>query len=287
MSDSRPRDASRPGARTIFFAVAGLGSAALVTSVSALNVHSDSTAVAVAVVGGTALLGLSALATMLLALQMGSRADAAPWVAAGLSLVLTAAASGLRAGQMLTGGDFRLPGGPEFTYMTGMVVMGGVLVAWPLRYRRAMRTPAVTLESAVATLVVATLVWFTAGVPILESAKTYGGIEPGQAVSFLAFLALFGSTAVFTFVSAVNLRTETPIGPWMALFAAAVLVVAGDLSWLGDVTDTSWLPGSLGDFVHIAGHVMVAVGASLRLDSIRGQRPSQNSAVDSRGSAAQ
>ncbi len=287
MSDSRARDAGRPGTRTIFFAVAGLGSAALVTSVSALNVHSDSTAVAVAVVGGTALLGLSALTTLLLAFRMGSRADAAPWVAAGLSLVLTAVASGLRAGQMLAGGTFTLPGGPELTYMTGMVVMGGVLVAWPLRYREAMRTPAVMLESAVATLAVVALVWFTAGVSILESAKTYGGIEPGQAISFLAFLALFSATAVFTFVSAVNLRTETSIGSWMALFAAAVLVVAGDLAWLGDVTDTSWLPGSLGDFVHIAGHVMVAVGASLRLDSVRAQRLSQNSALDPRGSAAQ
>jgi len=263
---SRGVRGSRPGTRTIFVAVSGLGSAALVTSISALSVGSDGTAVVVAVVGGTVVLGVAALITIVCALRMSKTDDQAAWAAIGVALALTTGASGLRAGQMLAGSSFIRAGVAEVTYIAGATLLLIALVGWPLRYRGSVRLATVAAEAVVATVAILGLAWTFVGRAILESAGEYGGIGPNQAAQFLAFLAVLGLGAVFTFVSAVNLRRVTPLGSWALLALAAALIVTGDAAWLADVTDASWMPGSLGDFVHIAGHVLVAVGASWHLD---------------------
>ncbi len=266
MSGTSMSHARGSSARTVFLAVTGLGSAALVTSISALSAGSDEIALAVAVVGGTCVLAIAAFVTLVVAVRSAGDPDRGYWAVAGVALMLTSLSSGMRAGQMLAGETFVQAGVSEWIYMAAMCVLAGVLVGWPLRHGGSLRLATVLPGSLAAWLAATGSVWWFFGRAILESAGKYGGIGPKQAQSFLEFLAVFCFAIAFSLVAAAHLRTVVPVGQWVLVSVAAALIVIGDLAWLSDVTDSSWLPGSLGDFAHISGHVLVAVAASLHRD---------------------
>lgn len=277
MSSERTRRPIRAGGRTILTAVAGLGSAAFVTSVSALSVGSDDASVALAVVGGTAVLVAMAIIALLCALRMPGHPDRRAWVLAGISLALTAAGAGLRAGAMLGGGAFVELAAPEMVYMVGSVLLMGALVVWPLPYRSEIPMGTVVVETLVVTAVVAAGLWGLVVRQLPDRASDYGGVGPDRMRQFLLFLLVFAGAALLSAVCAGNLGRARPTMQWAVASFGAALIIAGDLAWLADVADLSWAPGSLGDFAHIAGHVLIATGASLALDYARGEvsRPAE------------
>lgn len=260
---------NRPSARTLFFAITGTGSAALVTSVSALSVGEDEFARWVALLGGTAILAIAAAITLLCARRVSDTWDRLAWGGAGVSLILTAWGSGLRSSVTLAGEEFFTPGIAEGVYIGGTALFIAILVGWPLTKRRFMNLTPVVLESAVVSAAIAVTFWLTMGMSIVEGAIETGSLEPTQMRQFLALLMVMTAAAVFSFASAVNLRTIGPVLPWVMLSLAMLMVVAGDAVWLWNVSRSGWRPGSLGDFIHISGHVLVAVSASLALDNDR------------------
>lgn len=256
---------NRPGGRTITISVVGVGAAAFVTSIPVMSLEGDAVSLAVAVVGGTAVLAVSAAITILCALKV--KRDRAMWLLAGLSLALTQAGSGIRAGAVIAGQGGEVGSLAELLYAAGIVLYGAALVAWPWSRSSRLRMGLPVIETAIVSAVVGTAFWLLMGGDMVRTAYVSGSLDPVMMQQYLGLVLLAAACAVFTFASVFHLRGTEPLLPWTLAGLSMVAVLVGDVSWLWSMTATGWQPGALGDFVHITGHVMVAVAASLAIDN--------------------
>ncbi len=264
----RPR-VNAPGALTIAVLVGGLGSAAIVTSLSALNVGSDAAMVRLSAIGGTSVLLAAAIVTLVCGFLLQIPADRNAWAAAGAALALTAAGSGLRALSILAGQTMAEPGAAESVYALGMLVLLGALIGWPLTRLRDLSLGTLLLETAGVSICAVGLFWFTVGSGAASAARRGGAIEPVRMQEFLGFEMTLGVACVFMLLAAVHLWRHEAVMPWVCLVAGVVCIVVGDVMWLVQMTGEGWTPGALGDFIHISGHVLIAAGAALSLENQR------------------
>lgn len=283
MGEVQARSHNRPGGRTIFISVTGFGAAALVTSIPAMSLDAGPLPLAVATVGGTAILATAAAVTVLCALRV--KQDRIAWLLAGLALAATQAGSGIRSGALLTGSGGNVGGIAEGMYAAGIVMLGAALLLWPWSRRKRMRIALPIIESAVLVAVLGAGFWLFAGSRLVQTAYVSGSIEPVLMQQFLGLLLLVSACAVFSFACVAHLLGTEPLLPWALASAALLSIAAGDLAWLWSMTGPGWQPGALSDFVHIAGHVTIAVAASLAIDNERTATNSSSTGVSATLSA--
>lgn len=258
---------NRLGTRTILFAVGGFGAAALVTSAAALDLGAGR-AVSTAFAGGTVVLGVSTIITILCASFLKDRRRMAAWLTASAALTLLTGGAAVRGFQQLVEVHPVFNSLGDAIYAAGLVVLIGVLCAVPLLART--RTDLVwsAIESFIAAVLLGAGLW---------AFLDYGPEPLGRATVGFAGAALFllvvVGAAFFTLFYSLRARKDVPTASWMFLAAGALFIVTSDLTWLLAVQRGTWEPGSLSDFVHLTGFVLVCVGASAALDSDRWMRP--------------
>ena len=261
--------AVRPSGRTILITICGFGAAALVTSISAMGFGANEQSVRIATVGGTAILVGSAVATALCGILAPERRDRRMWAAIGTALVLTSAGSGVRAWGMIAGVPFATSVA-EACYGAGLVILAVTMIVWTAARRREVPMGLVISETAALGAFCAMAFWFTVGQPIIRLAAETGAVPPGQMTLFLAFLVVVAACALLMLVTAGNLARRAYVVPWSIVGASVLMLIVGDVAWLSAVAGYGWVPGSLTDFIHISGHVLIAIGASLALDGPEG-----------------
>lgn len=266
MNESRVPAHRFASARTLFVAVTGFGAAALVTSFSVLSVDSVDAAIRVAVIGGTSVLGISSLVVAVCTTRLPTGDDKLPWVLIALALALTTAGSALRASAFLTDWRGISAGTAEGVYAIGLVVLMVAAVVWPLRHRRGVSLAVAFALALALTAGLSAVTWFWFGAGMIRAAFEGGLIEPARLRQLLGLMVVMTAVAAFSATSARALRDEPRSGPQIMVAAAVFAVVAGDVYWLSRMTGGGWAPGSFGDFVHLAGHVLLATAASLALD---------------------
>ncbi len=263
------RIAVRPSGRTILIAICGFGAAALVTSISALGFGTSEQSVKIATVGGTAILVGSAAVAAVCGILAPERRDRRAWAAIGTALVLTSAGSGVRAWGMIAGVPFATSIA-EVCYGAGLVILAVTMIIWTAAWRRQVPMGLVLSETAALGVICAMAFWFTVGQPTVRLAGETGAVPPGQMTQFLALLMVVAASALLMLVTVGNLARRAHVVPWGIVGASVLMMIVGDVAWLSAVAGYGWAPGSLTDFVHISGHVLIAIGASLALDGPEG-----------------
>lgn len=253
----------RLSTRTLLVAVIGTAGAALVTSAAALNVGSDTQAVAIAIYGASALVGLSAaLCWWATALMKGARRRLF-WAAISLGLTLTAGGGFIRG---MNGIETMTPVGTsagDYVYAIGFLALIVLAVAAPIMMRSVEDFAWPATEAIAFSMVLLGLLAVLTRGQIATAVTVYGGTRLFAAVAVVFTAVVAG---VFLLAALVRSRGHAAIAPWVFFGAGLLLMAGSDLAWLYDLVDGLWYAGSLVDFAHIVAHVLIAAGASAALD---------------------
>jgi hypothetical protein len=249
--------------RTLLIAVVGVAGAALVTSAAALNVGSDRQAVATAIYGASALVGLSAIICWgATALMRGARRRLF-WAAISLGVTLTALGGFIRG---LKGIEQMTPVGTsigDFIYAAGFILLIALAVTAPIVMRSVEDLAWPATEALAFSMILLGLLAVLVRGQVASAMAVYG---TGRLLAAVAVVFVAVVAGVFLLAALVRSMGHSAVAPLIFFGAGLLLMAASDLAWLYDLIDGLWYAGSLVDFAHIVAHVLIAAGASAALD---------------------
>lgn len=255
--------------RTLLVTVIGFAGAAFVTSFAAVTGQAGAieAAVRAALAGGVALLVLCAAVAGHAALRLPGARERRLWGAVFAAELLVAGGSLLRAGSFLYARSELSGRAGEGVYTAGLLILMGTAVVLPTRHAGPAKLAGPLAASLVVAAALGAVFWVLAGSGMAQAVNARDtSMGPGRLLGFMALMLLLAAVVVFSALGALVTRSSADAVPLLFLSAGLASVLAGDLSWLYRMSHACWVPGTFGDFVHLAGHVLVATAALVAAD---------------------